>query len=208
MTQYRKKPLLVDAVPVNDILESNPVPEWVAEAMKPVDETDEGYGAVARVTVIADGIDIVTKQGQYVRAGSGEWLLRAAADDLWPIDGDVFEASYERPDLPVNGDLEDLLATTDGMTWAAKFVEQFKGLVVDGTVIDEGLMVTWFANAIETGRRAGEEGKVTGEKLRERVDEAMVAFQPSDRITDLGAKAYHDELVSSIASAIEQPEQP
>lgn len=109
MTQFRKKPLLVDAVPVDDILESNPVPEWVREALKPVDETDEGYGAVARVTLIPNGIDIVTKQGQVVGAGSGEWLLRAAPDDLWPIDGDVFEASYERPDVPaetIGSDLE------------------------------------------------------------------------------------------------------
>lgn len=95
MTQYRKKPLLVDAVPVDDILESNPVPEWVREALK------EGDDPVppGSVILIPNGIDIVTKQGQVVGAGSGEWLLRAAPDDLWPIDGDVFEASYERPDM-------------------------------------------------------------------------------------------------------------
>lgn len=95
MTQFRKKPLLVDAVPVDDILESNPVPEWVTEALKEGDEILRA-GSVA---LIPNGIDIVTKQGKIVAAGSGEWLLRAAPDDLWPIDGDVFEASYERPDV-------------------------------------------------------------------------------------------------------------
>lgn len=248
MTQYRKKPLLVDAVPVDDILESNPVPEWVTEAMTPVDETDEGYGAIARVRLVPDGVDIITKQSQVVHAGSGEWLLRAAPDDLWPIDGDVFEASYERPEdgeepplkvwtleldravahiqnagrmlghpgtgiaaevvvgpdgpalgfdpemAPTEGtrrelifrsldvalenseaalalandvetallsmqsqpwapeDLNGLLQTTDAATWADAFVAEFGHRLGD---INSGLMIAWFANAIETGRSYG-----------------------------------------------------
>ena len=55
----------------------------------------------------------------------------------------------------------ELLNTTDAMVWAAEFCRTFNGYIVapekrltpdPRLVIDEGTMVTWFANAIETGR--------------------------------------------------------
>jgi hypothetical protein len=53
-----------------------------------------------------------------------------------------------------------LLATTDAMVWAEEFCRIFAGYTVwehdeghDG--IDAGLMVAWFASAIETGRNFG-----------------------------------------------------
>jgi hypothetical protein len=61
-----------------------------------------------------------------------------------------------------------LLATTDAMVWAEEFCRIFDGHVVvgsrtlqeiehkDWTKLDEGTMVAWFANAIETGRSAGQ----------------------------------------------------
>jgi len=61
-----------------------------------------------------------------------------------------------------------LLATTDAMVWAEEFCRIFDGHVVVGsrtlqeiehknwTKLDEGTMLTWFANAIETGRSAGQ----------------------------------------------------
>lgn len=47
------------------------------------------------------------------------------------------------PEPPL--DLNDM--GTDGQKWARAFVDRFGG--------DEGLMIGWFANAIETGRTAG-----------------------------------------------------
>lgn len=46
-----------------------------------------------------------------------------------------------------------LLSTTDAMEWAQAFV----AVVADDPhkCLDVGLMVSWFANAIETGRAAG-----------------------------------------------------
>jgi hypothetical protein len=41
-----------------------------------------------------------------------------------------------------------LYDTTDAIVWAHEFVTLF-------SEIDEGLMIGWFANAIETGRSAG-----------------------------------------------------
>jgi hypothetical protein len=55
-----------------------------------------------------------------------------------------------------------LHSTTDGMVWATEFCNLF--LVLDrrdGTTIDEGTMVGWFANAIEIGRSAGLEKSET-----------------------------------------------
>lgn len=52
-----------------------------------------------------------------------------------------------------------LLATDDAQVWAAEFCRIFTGKVVNGDTVDEGLMVGWFANAIETGRSMGQERK-------------------------------------------------
>jgi hypothetical protein len=46
-----------------------------------------------------------------------------------------------------------LLETTDAMEWAEMFIELFGDR---RNAINRDLMVGWFANAIETGRRAGE----------------------------------------------------
>jgi hypothetical protein len=49
----------------------------------------------------------------------------------------------------VNSD--KLLTTDDAMEWATEFVKSFRGEVV-GDFVDEGLMVAWFASAIETAK--------------------------------------------------------
>jgi hypothetical protein len=46
----------------------------------------------------------------------------------------------------------DLLSTTDASVWASEFMRMFSQRLNE---IDEGLMIAWFANAIETGRDAG-----------------------------------------------------
>jgi hypothetical protein len=48
-----------------------------------------------------------------------------------------------------------LLGTTDAEIWAAEFVRIFNGASIGAGLVDEGTMLTWFANAIETGRDAG-----------------------------------------------------
>lgn len=102
MARYRKKPLVVDAMRVSEILaldlgKTTPggVPEWLLEAVAVDPETDEGHGGSARMLVFETVLEVRTKQGNWVHAGPDEWILRAAPDDLWPVDPDVFEASYE-----------------------------------------------------------------------------------------------------------------
>lgn len=53
----------------------------------------------------------------------------------------------------MNALAKKLLATTDAQTWAREFMSLFGKRKDD---IDEGLMIGWFANAIETGRDAGQ----------------------------------------------------
>lgn len=46
----------------------------------------------------------------------------------------------------------DLLSTTDAQVWAKEFLRIYE---TQDVVLDEGFMIGWFANAIETGREAG-----------------------------------------------------
>jgi hypothetical protein len=53
----------------------------------------------------------------------------------------------------------NLIDTTDARIWANEWVRIAREIEAadDGrTVIDEGWMIGWFANALETGRRAGQ----------------------------------------------------
>jgi hypothetical protein len=44
---------------------------------------------------------------------------------------------------------EKLHTTTDAQVWASEFMK----VVEAGATVDEGLMIGWFANAIETAKR-------------------------------------------------------
>lgn len=58
------------------------------------------------------------------------------------------------PPVPKDADMvKRLHATTDASVWAADFNTVFKAL--HGFKLDEGWLIGWFANAIETGRDAG-----------------------------------------------------
>lgn len=53
-------------------------------------------------------------------------------------------------------DEANLLATTDANVWAREFERRFLTDPIQRAKIDRGLMLSWFANAIETGRTAGQ----------------------------------------------------
>lgn len=52
----------------------------------------------------------------------------------------------------MNAEERRLLASTDAREWAKAFVSAIQE---DHGIIDEETVITWFANAIETGRHAG-----------------------------------------------------
>jgi hypothetical protein len=67
-----------------------------------------------------------------------------------------------------------LLGTTDASLWAEEFCRIFQGKIIGGPIakgdVDEGTMLSWFANAIETGRDAGANWALDAEP--EEVEEA------------------------------------
>jgi hypothetical protein len=63
--------------------------------------------------------------------------------------------------MHVNKNSNHLLQTTDAQVWAKEFMDIF-GEKLD--TIDEGLMITWFANSIMTGYDH------RGDELRERIE--------------------------------------
>ena len=64
-------------------------------------------------------------------------------------------------------DVARLYATTNAAVWAEEFCRLFVVCTSDDLVDDDrvGLMIGWFANAIETGRQAGyEQGYADGQR--------------------------------------------
>lgn len=95
MARFRKKPLEVNAVPVEDLLIARgpeDLPEWVEQV------NDQGAGVI--LTWHGGQVSLRTIQGQLVYPKTGEWILQAIGNprDIWPIAGDVFEGTYEPPD--------------------------------------------------------------------------------------------------------------
>jgi hypothetical protein len=71
----------------------------------------------------------------------------------------------------------EVTQTTDALVWAKEFMRLFEDRRED---IDADLMLTWFANAIETGRTAGDEAVIAArgmfrsmlEELRDNIQKA------------------------------------
>lgn len=84
MPQFRKKPVVIEAVQVGpDIL----APPWFSEAV----ERGDIYFEVRGPTYIN------TLEG-VMRAEHGDWIIRGVKGELYPCKPDIFEATYE----PVN----------------------------------------------------------------------------------------------------------
>src|SRR5260221_10913883 len=67
----------------------------------------------------------------------------------------------------------ELLSTTDASVWA----KEFRAVWSERKVMDEGWLISWFANAIETGRSTGLRQSLSQESVREEAleDAARVA---------------------------------
>jgi len=80
-----------------------------------------------------------------------------------------------------------LLSTTDAQVWAREFCKLFSPIPTKNGYPDdvsahgwaEGLMISWFANAIETGRSAG---LAQGSSLRDAIHTVLAPQQPVDEI--------------------------
>ena len=71
--------------------------------------------------------------------------------------------STPSPPVPDTGGVEGLdIDNPNAMHWAQVFMQTFSGFTVGAETVDESLMVSWFANAIESGRRAGHKAGASG----------------------------------------------
>jgi hypothetical protein len=66
-----------------------------------------------------------------------------------PLGSERAIAENRDPMQVSQAEIDVVLRSTDAKVWA----EAFMKVMQSGVQIDEGLMITWFANAIETGKR-------------------------------------------------------
>ncbi len=90
--------------------------------------------------------------------------------------------------------MTDLHATTDAQVWAKAWCETATIAVGEGrSLIDEGWMIGWFANAIEAGRTAGQQLEMT---KQDNID-LHLALERANRV--------NDELRADLEKARELP---
>ena len=87
--KFRKKPVEIEAVEVNDALHAaqhdwQALPAWLGEAY-------ERGGIV----FAPDGVHISTLEGNML-GSPGDWIIKGVKGELYPCKPDIFAASYDR----------------------------------------------------------------------------------------------------------------
>lgn len=83
--QFRKNPVVIEAVQVPPMHSEALVPMWLVDA-------------VLNKAVVIDpngGAAIVTLEGT-MRADVGDWIIRGVKGELYPCKPDIFAETYER----------------------------------------------------------------------------------------------------------------
>ena len=92
MAQYRKRPVVIDAVRVADVLDAAmygpTVPQWVYDAWR-----------ACHVVLRSGFIEVNTLEG-VMRAEYGDWLIRGVQGEIYPCKPDIFAATYEQVEEP------------------------------------------------------------------------------------------------------------
>jgi hypothetical protein len=86
--KFRKKPVVIDAVQVGELLNHaaknwKDLPDYIAKAY------DDG-----EIIFLSDKISIRTLEG-VMMAQSEDWIIRGVAGELYPCRPDIFEKTYE-----------------------------------------------------------------------------------------------------------------
>lgn len=89
MTQYRKKPVVIDAMRL-------PMPGEDQQKIGDLFDFLDG----AEWSLGLDGLFIKTLEGE-MRASPGDWIIRGVAGELYPCKPDIFAATYEPADVQV-----------------------------------------------------------------------------------------------------------
>lgn len=91
MSQYRKKPVIINAMRWNgeNLKEIIAFTGWHHSAAKKW--TWEEYEAVVR----SEGLKIFTLEGPLM-ASIGDWIIQGIKGEFYPCKPDIFEATYEK----------------------------------------------------------------------------------------------------------------
>jgi hypothetical protein len=95
VNEYRKKPVVIEAIRVNDALAAAAL-DWPALT----DWMAASYEA-GDLVFAPDGIHIRTLEGA-MHAARGDWIIRGVKGELYPCKPDIFEATYEDVSTPGN----------------------------------------------------------------------------------------------------------
>jgi hypothetical protein len=80
MAQYRKKPVVIDAVQIVETL--------------PMETFLDFIGDIEGVEFDEHGVNVETLEGT-MHASPGDWLIKGVQGELYPCKPDIFEATYE-----------------------------------------------------------------------------------------------------------------
>lgn len=88
MPRYRKKPVEIEAFPVDEAIEAasrdwEAMPEWLRDSY-------ENGG----VLFLPDAVEILTLEGT-MRGGRGDYIIRGVRGELYPCKPDIFEQTYD-----------------------------------------------------------------------------------------------------------------
>lgn len=94
MPKFRKKPVEIDAFPVDEALRCAErdwyaLPQWLIDAYE--GKNDAG---VRSVVFAHDGVHITTLEGTMI-GSRGDWIIRGVQGELYPCKPDIFEATYD-----------------------------------------------------------------------------------------------------------------
>lgn len=106
MTQYRKKPVVIEAFEMKAEVygDRSAWPQWLEEAWN-LDRGAEGSIQNYGVNPLRDGpLQIVTLEGLH-NVQIGDWIIQGVKGELYPCKPDIFAATYEpvQPEGGANG---------------------------------------------------------------------------------------------------------
>lgn len=97
MAQFRKKPVVIEAVQNNGMWST--VRNWFIEITGP-DRLIMPVGSFPPITLNEDGsLSIHTLEGT-MKADVGDWVIRGGKGEYYPCKPDIFEATYELVSSP------------------------------------------------------------------------------------------------------------
>jgi hypothetical protein len=102
VTQFRKKPVVIEAWTVEEINAAFARDYWSGLPYCIREAYGKG-GWVPGALRNGRGIFVPTLEGS-VFAAPGDWIIRGVAGEFYPIKPDIFEATYEPVDPPREGE--------------------------------------------------------------------------------------------------------